>query len=106
MKLKELINANLINSKNQKVEFRNLYNPISCEPIALIGKFEEDNPQLVDTSMWGIDLLHLNVSHIFTDDDVIVISLKDSREHLRKVDRAEKEYLKKARQGSLYNRGY
>lgn len=106
MTLRELINTNLISSKNQKVQFRNIHNSISCEPIALIGKFEEDNPQLVDTSMWGIELLHLNVSHIFTDDNTIVISLKDSRGHLRKVDKVEREYLKKVRQGYLYKRGY
>ena len=106
MRLKDLINASIINSKNQKVEFRNIHNSISCEPIALIGKFEEDNPQLVDTSMWGIELLYLNVSHIFTDDDKIVISLKDCRGHLRNVDKVEREYLKKVRKGLLYKRGY
>ena len=106
MRLIDLIKLSIINSKNQKVEFRNIDNSISCEPIALIGKFVEDNPQLEDTSMWGIALLNLNVSHIFTDDDTIVISLKDCRGHLRKVDKIEREYLKKVRDGSLYKRGY
>ena len=106
MVLKELINTNLINSKYQKLEFRNLDNSMTCPPIALIGKFEEDNPQLVDTSMWGIALLNLNVSHIFTDDDILVISLKDSRGNLRKVDKVKREYLRKIREGSLYKRGY
>ena len=106
MKLRELINTNLINSKNQKVQFRNIHNSISCEPITLIGKFEVDNPQLVDTSMWGVELLTLELSHIFTDDDMVVISLKDIRGHLRKVDKVEREYLKKVRKGYLYKRGY
>ena len=92
--------------KNQKVEFRNYHNCMSCKPIELIGKLEETNPQLMDATMWGVPPLLLEISHIFTDDDIIVICLKDSRGYLRNVAKAESEYNRKARQGSLYKRGY
>ena len=102
MKVLQLINENIINSTTQKVEFRNLYNPITCDTIKLEGKFKEDNPQLMDTTMWGIPLLFQEISHIFTDEDKIVISIKDSRGILRNHIKKEKEYKSKIRRGTLY----
>ena len=102
MKVLQLINENIINSTTQKIEFRNLYNPITCDTIKLEGKFKEDNPQLTDTKMWGIPLLLQEISHIFTDEDKIVISIKDSRGILRNHIKNEKEYKAKIRRGTLY----
>lgn len=99
MTLAYLIDLNLIN-KYEKVEIRNLPNCMTCDAIKIDSDFKSDNPLIVNNS-WGVDILNWQVSHIYTQEDIICITLVDPRGELRDIRKKEKEYLLKSKRGTL-----
>ncbi len=93
MTLAYLIDLKMI-GKNQKVEIRNITNSISCEGFIVNGGLSNDNPIFTDNK-WGVPILMWQVSHIYTQDDIICVSLIDPRGELRNIKQKETEFIKR-----------
>lgn len=99
MTLAYLIDLKMI-GKKQKVEIRNLYNCITCEPIKIVGNLDSDSVILKNND-WHQDITMWKINHIYTQDDIICIALIDPRGELRDINKKANEYFMRLKKSKL-----